>query len=159
MRRTVQHPRWSGRQIVLAALALIAVAVVALTMRGAPAQPANPPSAPAPVPHFLDLHQAGEIRTVVIGGASDRLPGTSNTSGYLMANLRAGQIPAGATGATVLSDANCEPDADGVSHCLNDLDIGGVVITVQHHHKMSEVACLTPGEAVALMPLAQYQQQ
>lgn len=83
---------------------------------------------------------------------TNSLPGTSNEAGYLMANLRAGQIPAGATTATVLTDTNCAPDADGISQCLNDLQIGNVVVTVQHHHAMAEVPCLSPGETVTLMP-------
>lgn len=72
----------------------------------------------------------------MIDGIINILPGTSNESGYLMANLSAGQLPTSATTATVLSDANCAPNANGVSHCLNDLQIGNIVITVQHHHKM-----------------------
>jgi hypothetical protein len=111
------------------------------------------------VPHFVDLNAPGAPRIVVIGAANETLPGTSNEAGLLMANLRTGRIPAGATSATVLSDANCDPDADGISHCLNDLDIGGTVVTVQHHHAMSTVPCLSPGETVTLMTLEQYRRQ
>jgi hypothetical protein len=32
-----------------------------------------------------------------------------------------------------------------------------VVITVQHHHAMASVPCLSPGETVTLMTLADYQ--
>ena len=32
-----------------------------------------------------------------------------------------GSLPSQATGATVLTDTNCNPDALGVSHCYNDL--------------------------------------
>jgi hypothetical protein len=41
---------------------------------------------------------------------------------------------------------------------LNDLNIGGVVVTVQHHHNMGKVPCLSPGETITLMTLEQYQQ-
>jgi hypothetical protein len=50
----------------------------------------------------------------------------------------------------VQSDANCQPDQDGVSHCLNQLAIGDTTVLVRHHHKMSETPCLTPGETVNL---------
>ncbi len=156
------HPRRPGGipTLVLVAVPLlfIVIAIAVVATRPA-AQASNPPPAPARVPHFMDTQAPGVSRTLVIGGANDTLPGTSNQAGLLMANLRAGQIPAGATTARVLSDANCAPDADGISHCLNDLQIGNVVVTVQHHHAMSSVPCLTPGETVRLMTLADFQRQ
>ena len=122
-------------------------------------QPVNPPSAPAAVPHFLDLANQGDagLRTLVIGASNDQLPGTSNAAGYLMANLRSGTLPANAATAVVRTDANCQPDQDGISHCLNELQIGTTILTVQHHHNMQQVPCLTPGETVKLMPLSVYQ--
>lgn len=156
MSRTVEPPHRSGPRILLFAGVPIAMLVIGLALAAGGPRPTNPPAAQAPVPHFVDVRQPGGLRTVVVGGATDRLPGTSNEAGYLMANLRTGQIPAGATEAVVLNDRNCEPDADGISHCLNDLQIGDVIATVQHHHAMTAVPCLTPGETVALMPLAAY---
>jgi hypothetical protein len=161
MRQPLRPPRRPGvPTLVLVAIPLVVV-VLAITFAATRPRAAMsmPPPAPAAVPHFVDVKAPGAPRTVVIGGLSDSLPGTSNAADYLMTNLRAGQIPAGATTATVLSDSNCTPDADGVSHCLNDLDIGGVVVTVQHHHKMADVPCLSPGETVTLMPFAEYQRQ
>lgn len=139
-------------------LVLIAI-VVGFALARPQATATMPPPAQAAVPHFVDVKTPGEPRTVVIGGMTDSLPGTSNEAGYMMTNLRAGQIPAGATSARVLTDTSCAPDADGISHCLNDLQIGNVVVTVQHHHNMAEVACLSPGETVTLMPFAQYEAQ
>lgn len=155
--RQLVRPRRNGiPSLVLVAVPLV---VVVLTIAFVVAQPraTNPPPAPAAAPHFVDVKAPGAPRIVVIGRMTDALPGTSNEAGYLMANLRSGQIPAGATTATVLSDSNCAPDADGISHCLNDLQIGNVIVTVQHHHNMNQVPCLSPGEAVALMSLADYQ--
>ncbi|MGZ4137590.1 MAG: hypothetical protein ACXVPX_08475 [Actinomycetota bacterium] len=61
--------------------------------------------------------------------------------------------PAGPMMATVLSDANCAPDADGVSHCLNRLRLdSGSELTVRHNHRMIEVPCLSPGERVLVEP-------
>ncbi len=153
----------SARPLLVAGtVALFALLVLfsAVFNRPAPVaqRAANPPAAPAPAPHFLDLsHQsAGALRTLVIASASEQLPGTSNDAGFLMANLRSGELPA-ATRAVVLSDSNCQPDDEGISHCLNDLQIGSSVITVQHHHNMQAVPCLSPGETVQIIALAAYQ--
>ena len=137
----------------------LALALLAIAFTTTSPGPTTPPPAQAAVPHFVDVKAPGEPRTLVIGGMNDALPGTSNEAGYLMANLQTGQIPAGATTATVRSDSNCAPDADGVSHCLNDLQIGSLIVTVQHHHQMSSVPCLSPGETVTLMTLAEYERQ
>jgi hypothetical protein len=161
MSRSVTPPRRTGAPllILIAVPLLVIIIAIAVVATRPQATATTPPSAPAAAPHFVDTKAAGEPRTVVIGGMTDTLPGTSNEAGYLMANLRAGQLPEGATTATVLTDANCAPDADGVSHCLNDLQVGNVVITVQHHHAMASVPCLSPGETVTLMSLADYQRQ
>jgi hypothetical protein len=161
MSRPARPSRRSGiptLALVAAPLVLVALAI-GLAMSRPEATATMPPPAQAAAPHFVDTQATGEPRTLVIGGMSETLPGTSNEAGLLMANLRAGQLPEGATTATVLSDSNCAPDADGVSHCLNDLQIGNIVVTVQHHHAMASVPCLSPGEAVTLMPFADYQRQ
>lgn len=55
--------------------------------------------------------------------------------------------------ATVLTDSRCNPDAQGVSHCLNRLRLAnGAVVTVVHDHKMMDMPCLSPGEHVTLSP-------
>lgn len=161
MSRPTPHRRRGGIPTpLLVAVPLLLVALaVGFAMARPKAAATMPPPAQAAVPHFINTQAPGEPRTLVIGGMSDSLPGTSNEAGLLMANLRAGQLPEGATTATVLSDANCEPDADGVSHCLNDLQIGNVVVTVQHHHQMASVPCLSPGETVTLMAFEEYEAQ
>jgi hypothetical protein len=58
--------------------------------------------------------------------------------------------------AIVRTDSNCQPDQEGISHCLNELAIGSTTIIVQHHHKMSDVPCLTPGETINILSLEQY---
>ncbi len=137
----------------------VVVALIAITIISAPKLAGTPSSAPVLVPHFIDPSKLGTLRVVVIGAANEMLPGTSNMVGVLMANLREGHIPTSATTAIVLSDSSCAPDTNGISHCLNDLNIDGTVITVQHHHAMATVPCLSPGERVALMTLKQYQHQ
>lgn len=152
--------QWRSRRtpfIIIGATLAVAIMLVGVII--ARPQPSNPPPAAAPSPHFVEVAAPGALRTVVIGGAYDQLPGTSNDHGFLMANLYAGQVPVGASEALVLNDRNCEPDQDGISHCLNDLQIGNIIVTVQHHHDMRTVPCLTPGETVRLMTLVQYQAQ
>lgn len=159
--RHLPHRSILLRRLLLFAGLLVGALLIGLIamVRQPPRVAANPPAAPASVPHFLALAPQGNNvhRTVVIAGPGEQLPGTSNEQGYLMANLRDGQVPAGATNAVVLSDANCEPDNDGISHCLNELQVGASIITVQHHHNMQQVPCLTPGETVNLMTLDTYQ--
>ena len=161
MSRSVRPGHRSGiPTLVLVAVPLFLVAVaIGFALSRPRASAAMPPPEPAAVPHFVDPKAPGEPRTVVVGGMSESLPGTSNEAGYLMANLRAGQLPAGATTATVLTDTSCAADADGVSHCLNDLKVGDTVVTVQHHHQMHAVPCLSPGETVTLMSFAEYAAQ
>lgn len=154
-------PRSSGiPTLVFIALPLVLIVLAVGFAMGRPNATATlPPPEQAAVPHFMDVTAPGDPRTVVVGGMTTSLPGTSNEAGYLMTNLRAGQIPEGATEAKVLTDTNCEPDADGISHCLNDLQIGTVIVTVQHHHQMDRVPCLSPGEIVKLMLFEQYEAQ
>ena len=55
--------------------------------------------------------------------------------------------------ATVLTDTRCNPDARGVSHCLNRMRLAnGAVVTVVHDHRMMDMPCLSPGEHVLLRP-------
>ena len=51
----------------------------------------------------------------------------------------------------VLSDDQCQPDTNGISHCVNKIRLAsGETITVRHPHDMAKVACLGPGEHVAV---------
>jgi hypothetical protein len=49
----------------------------------------------------------------------------------------------------VLSDTDCEPDAQGLSHCHNGIALAnGSTIIVTDTHLMSRYRCLRPGETV-----------
>lgn len=51
----------------------------------------------------------------------------------------------------VTSDTDCDPDAQGLSHCHNGIGLAnGSNITVVDNHMMSRRRCLQPGEAVSL---------
>lgn len=156
MSRAIRPKRRSRGLLIGAAGAGLAVLVaVALFASSTATRPE--PAIPAVAEHFVAPGSNVALRTVVIAGPGESLPFMSETGGLLMANLERGHLPAEAAQATVLTDANCQPDQDGVSHCLNELDLGTAKVVVRHHHKMSEVPCLTPGEKVNLLPLAQYQ--
>jgi hypothetical protein len=159
MSRLLHSRRRSGAvPVVAASLALAAIVIAVLFANTATTHPE--PAIPTAAKHFVAIPSDGSreaaLRTVVIAGPGERLPFMSATGSVLMASLERGQLPAGAVRATVLTDANCQPDQDGVSHCRNELAIGATTLVVRHHHKMSEVPCLTPGETVNILSLEQY---
>lgn len=96
------------------------------------------------------------LRTVVVASEDDTLPEVKSEQRFMMSDLRQGELPAGASLATVLTDTNCEPDAQGVSHCLNELQLESGRVTVQHHHAMMEVPCMSPGEQVNVISVETY---
>jgi len=52
---------------------------------------------------------------------------------------------------SVATDTNCDPDAQGLSHCHNAIELAnGDRITVIDTHNMSVNRCLKPGERIAL---------
>jgi hypothetical protein len=162
MGRNVRPKRGASARPLIIAIVVVAVVVIAIAVaatRGT-AQPAQQATAP----HFVDVneqnhHSATGGRSLVVARLGETVPGISGETGPLMTTLVRGQYPEGATQATVRTDENCAADGEGVSHCLNELDLGGMTIVVQHHHKMSLTPCLTPGETVNVMTVAKYQAQ
>lgn len=76
----------------------------------------------------------------------------STPGGVLRVWLLRGEIPATAVAARVLSDEECEPDAAGISRCLNRLLMpSGDTLVVRHPHNMENVPCLAPGERVQVV--------
>jgi hypothetical protein len=55
--------------------------------------------------------------------------------------------------ALVLTDTRCNPDENGVSHCLNRMRLAnGHTVLAVHDHMMMRMPCLSPGERVLLTP-------
>ena len=53
--------------------------------------------------------------------------------------------------ATVKSDTDCDPDAQGLSHCHNNLKLAnGTQITVINSHNMHQFRCLGEGDQLTL---------
>jgi len=97
-------------------------------------------------PHGIALPDQRQVQLSVV------MPSPSDFDG-LHAMLVGGTMPSATTQATVLSDEECDPDAQGVSHCLNRLRLpDGSEIQVRHPHDMTLVPCLAPGEDVTLLP-------
>ena len=59
---------------------------------------------------------------------------------------------AGTVQATVLTDEECQPDARGISHCLNHLRPGRQRARSASSARHEQVAGLSPGEDVRLVP-------
>jgi len=141
---------WASAAVVAAALA-IAAGLVAFSGDG---PQAAHPQAPAP-----------PSRTVVVAVGKETLPpalqawvcgprsGCANGQESLsLVRFVGGDRPPATGTATVLTDTNCEPDAFGISHCLNALRLqtGGSLV-VRHAHDMHVFPCLAPGDTVKLL--------
>jgi predicted outer membrane lipoprotein len=132
-------------KIFLTGLACLAFAIIAaIWIMDSREQPTD--GASVAVPHF----QTSQVRRVAI---TDEVR-VSRNQDPVYVQLVDGAIPASVTHLTVLTDENCAPDADGVSHCINRVQFatgqGIVQAVLQHHHRMSEESCLAPGEVVEL---------
>jgi hypothetical protein len=82
-------------------------------------------------------------------------PQVSRGQDPVLVQLVDGTLPQEAENITVLTDENCQPDGEGVSHCLNRIrfDTAGGMgeTTLQHHHNMGEEPCLAPGEMLVVV--------
>ncbi len=55
---------------------------------------------------------------------------------------------------TVTTDTDCDPDAQGLNHCHNNIDLGnGRSIAVIHNHQMQRYPCLAPGQRLSIIRL------
>lgn len=150
------------RAVLAALLASLAVAVVGCGGGTQQASPAESPQAPPPaqtpapssVPHWVEAEAtAAGLRTVLVFTGAEPRPSPPGT--VLNAELLDGRVPARTEVATVLTDEDCNPDAEGISHCLNKLRLpDGSVLSVRHPHDMMLVPCLSPGEQVEVSAAA-----
>lgn len=89
------------------------------------------------------------MRTVLVGATGSEV--ISAPGGPLRTQLAKGALPDRAMFGKVLSDEDCTPDAQGVSHCKNRVRLGnGAELTLIHPHRMADVPCLSPGEDVVV---------
>jgi hypothetical protein len=92
------------------------------------------------------------VRTVSV---SSDMPMPSAHARMLSAMLIEGRLPEAPMMAEVMTDTDCAPDAEMISHCRNEMQLSnGEKIVVRHPHDMRDVPCLAPGERVRLVPSA-----
>jgi hypothetical protein len=91
----------------------------------------------------------GEVERTVVVFNHEPAPSPSPT--MLHAGLEEGQLPGEFVEATVLTDEDCMPDAQGISHCRNEVLLpDGQTVVLRHPHNMQLVPCLAPEEKVLL---------
>ena len=96
-----------------------------------------------------DATGGGGMRTIRVFGREPSSPSPSATN--LHAGLEEGALPKGQVVATVLTDEDCAPDGQGISHCRNEVSLpSGQIVVLRHPHAMHRVPCLAPGERVLL---------
>mgnify|MGYP001014328007 CR=1 FL=1 len=144
-------PRSSSRWLRVALVGTLAVLVVA-AIRFANGIESGGGRESADAPPAAGAHsQSTTTRTLLVSRRA--MPEPSRPGAALNALRVAGVMPSGPDVGTVLTDEQCEPDAEGVSHCLNRLRLtDGRTLTVRHPHRMSEVPCMVPGETVRVRP-------
>lgn len=130
------------RYLLIPALGLIAMAVVIAST----ARDLTGSVEPTTVPHF----EFADVRVQI----TDE-PVVSRHQDPVYVQLEYGEIPPEVTHLTVLTDENCMPDEDGISHCLNRVEFetaeGRQEAGLRHHHNMSEVPCLAPTQTLELV--------
>ena len=90
------------------------------------------------------------LRTVLVVTEGDPL---SESATQLTVRFVKGVMPTHVMETEVLTDESCEPDAQGISHCINTMRLEtGEKLTVVHNHPMHTVACPYPGETVRISP-------
>lgn len=94
------------------------------------------------------------LRTMVVVAPDAARPAVR--AGDIVVDLESGAAPSGIHQATVLTDMDCAADAEGVSHCLNDMSVGRAQFAIRHHHKMMEEPCFSPTEQVNVIDAATY---
>lgn len=136
--------RWLSRNAGWLRIAAVLGVLAALILVGVVSQ--RKTSSPPLPPHFPP--EAWSTRTIVIAENGEQLPRKGTV---LLTSLVAGTVPQGARQATVLTDSDCAPDQNGISHCLNELAIDSVKVMIRHHHAMQAIPCLRPGEVVNII--------
>ena len=131
--------------LLVATTIIIAAAGVFIFARG---EDAADSSATAVSEHPVVVPAAA--RTVSV---SRKMPMPSANERRLSAMLEDGTMPDRPMMADVMTDTDCAPDAQMISHCRNVVRLAdGRQIVLRHPHQMSRIPCLAPGERVRLIP-------
>lgn len=126
--------RWRKRlPVAILGVAVIGAVAAVASVHG----PARTSSAEPPIPHLVSLASWAE---------------NGQDGQYVLQIADGGAMPTEmAVSGTVTTDTNCAPDALGLSHCRNDIQLSnGDHIIVIDTHMMSRNPCLEPGEALTM---------
>lgn len=128
-------------------LATVGVVLVVFVVSSGGPRAVSPVQESPPVSAHPQPSGADGMRTLSV--SSDQMPTPSQPGEALHARRISGEIPTSEIVGTVVSDENCEPDENGVSHCLNRIELPGKrMLVVRHPHDMTVVPCLYPGERI-----------
>jgi len=126
---TIQSRLYSAGRLLLGGFVLSAAAAFAYNAQAASGQLPVPRG--VPMKSWQENGRDGRYLLQVIGGS---LP-------------RNGKSVVG----TVISDTDCDPDAEGLSHCHNEILLpGGKKLTVIDSHNMHRNRCLGGGDRIEL---------
>lgn len=128
----IEYMQRAARSALLGALALSATALFAGTLQ--------PPGQQPPIPFGVTMKSWQD----------------NGREGRYVLQLIKGQAPKrgkSVTG-TVMSDTDCDADAQGLSHCNNIIKLAdGSQVTVIDTHNMHRYRCLGPGDRLTLTTL------
>lgn len=131
---------------VLGILAIAALTLAVVFGMTADEPAANNAAVSTDVPHY----RTADIRIAITDG-----PVVSRNQDPVYVELDSGVIPDDVSILTVLTDENCTPDEQGISHCLNRVEYatasGVQNAALRHHHNMAEEPCLTPGQTLEIV--------
>ena len=136
------------RRTVIVALGLGLFGAGAIALALVPSAKSPKPVVPAGDEAHSSVSPAPQerLRTLLVFRGAEPSPSGGTA---LRAQLLDGRVPAGRNVAVLLTNEDCAPDAQGISHCTNALRLpNGSIFTVRHPHNMSAVPCLAPGERV-----------
>lgn len=148
--------------LIIAGIAIVLLALAWGRLPHGASTAANPHSAALTDSKSADTESAETVIVLSNGEQSasplvaERACGASplcknGVDGINVVVLKSGIMPKQKTMAVVKTDTNCDPDAYGISHCSNILELSdGSLIEVQHDHNMQLYPCLDPGDSVTV---------
>jgi len=125
----IQSKRYSAGRLLLGVFVLSAAAIYSYAVQAGTTQP--------PIPRGVALKSWHE----------------NGAGGQYLLRVIAGQAPKPnkLVIGTVVTDTDCDADAEGISHCHNAIKLSdGREITVIDSHEMHRNRCMQPGELIAL---------
>jgi hypothetical protein len=102
---------------------------------------------------FLYGHEPARAEPMIPSGFNLSSWYENGHGGEYLLQITEGEVPPVGlrVSGVVTSDTDCDPDAQGLSHCHTGMSLAnGSTITVIETHMMSRYRCLQPGETVSV---------